>query len=166
MKINQNLVANERFQPWWSMGKHLAWWWMEGSKLSHLSKVKDKHPFYLFSFSPQQILFKLFSLDFKVLLYHDFRSLFYVFPSFSLTYKLYSRILIYQVFHTLIPKLILIKDFFLSLNSRHRAWPQFISFNPHKWMKITLRMIPKFDTNLAPSWWRSQTMRDASLSRN
>jgi hypothetical protein len=39
-------------------------------------KKKEKHPFHLFSLSPQQILLKpLFSIDLKVLLYHGSRPL-------------------------------------------------------------------------------------------
>jgi hypothetical protein len=43
--------------------------------------------------------------------------------------------LMYQVFHTFIVKLILIKDFFFSLNSWHCAWSHFMSLKSHKWMK-------------------------------
>jgi hypothetical protein len=49
---------------------------------------KKKHIFHLFSLPPQQILLKPFFIDFKVLLHHGFRPLLYIFPSFSLTYKL------------------------------------------------------------------------------
>jgi hypothetical protein len=51
------------------MGKHLAWWLMEGSnawwplkgsKLGGLWKEKEKHHFHFFSFSPQKILLKPF----------------------------------------------------------------------------------------------------------
>jgi hypothetical protein len=46
----------------------IAWWAMEGERAT---------PFYLFSFSPQQILFKpsIFSFDLKDLLYHGSRPL-------------------------------------------------------------------------------------------
>jgi hypothetical protein len=75
-----------------------------------------------FHFILQQILLKpFFSIDFKVLLYNGFRLLLFAFLSFSLTYKLEPHILMYQVFHTFIVKLILIKDFFFSLNSWHCA---------------------------------------------
>jgi hypothetical protein len=58
---------------------------MEGS----IWKKKKKHPFHLFSLSPQQFYLNLFFLiDFKVLLYHGSRPLLYVLLSFSLTYKL------------------------------------------------------------------------------
>jgi hypothetical protein len=82
---------------WWSMGKHLAWWpmegsnvwWpLEGSKLGGHWKEKNKHIFHLFSLPPQQNLLKPFFIDFKVLLHHGFIPLLYIFPSFSLTYKL------------------------------------------------------------------------------
>jgi hypothetical protein len=65
-----------------------------------------------FHFSPHEILFKFFSFDFKILFYFGSKPLFHVFPSFSLTYKLQSCILMYPVFHTFIAKLILIEDFF------------------------------------------------------
>jgi hypothetical protein len=29
----RHLMANGTFQAWWSMGKHLIWWPMKGSKL-------------------------------------------------------------------------------------------------------------------------------------
>jgi hypothetical protein len=69
------------------------------------------------SFSPPIFHFirfylNLFSIDFRVLFYHGFRPLFHVFSSFSLTYKLQSRISRYKIFHTLITKLILIEGFF------------------------------------------------------
>jgi hypothetical protein len=79
------------------------------------------------SFSPRSIFrcisfyLNLFSIDSKILFYHGYRPLLHIFPSFSLTYKLQSHISRYQVFHTLITKLILIEDFFLSLNSWHCA---------------------------------------------
>jgi hypothetical protein len=75
---------------------------MEGSKLGGKRKVpmlggqwkekeknKKKHIF-TFSHFPQQILLKpsFFSINFKVLLYHGFRSLLTHFLPFSLTYKL------------------------------------------------------------------------------
>jgi hypothetical protein len=69
------------------------------------------------TFHPIRFYLNLFSIDLKVLFYHGFRPLLHIFPSFSLTYKLQSHILKYQVFHTFIAKLILIEDFFLSLNS-------------------------------------------------
>jgi hypothetical protein len=79
------------------------------------------------SFSPPSIFHPIgfyliiFSIDLKVLFYHGFRPLLHVFSSFSLMYTLQSHISKYQVFHKFIVKLILIKDFFLSLNPWHRA---------------------------------------------
>ncbi len=89
---------------------------------------------------------------------HDFRPLLHIFPSFSLTYKLQSHISKYQVFHALIAKSILIKIFFL--NSWRCAWlwsygPQTTQMNE----KASLGIILRFDTNLAPLWWKSWTMR-------
>jgi len=49
----------------------------------------------LFTFLPTNFDYTLFFIDFKVLLYHDSTSLLYVFPSFSLTYKLQPHILMY-----------------------------------------------------------------------
>jgi hypothetical protein len=90
--------------------------------------------FISFHFPPNKFYLNIFSIGFKILLYHGSRPLLYVFPSFSLTYKLQSRILMYQFFHTLIAKLILIKDFFFFLNLWHRAWPHFTCLKWHKWM--------------------------------
>jgi hypothetical protein len=70
------------------------------------------------SFSPPSIFYpirfylNLFSIDFKVIFYHGSKLLLDIFPSFSLTYKLQSCISRYEVFHTFIVELILIKDFF------------------------------------------------------
>jgi hypothetical protein len=99
-----NLVALGMFHVWWPMEGSNAWW--------PLGRRKKNIIFTFFHFHPQQILFKFFFIDFKVLLYHGFRPLLYIFPSFSLTYKFQPRILMYQIFHTFIAKLILIKDFF------------------------------------------------------
>jgi hypothetical protein len=66
----------------------------------------------LFTFYPIRFYLNLFAIDFKVLLYHGSKPLFHVFLSIFLTYKLQSCISKYQVFHTLITKLILIEDFF------------------------------------------------------
>jgi len=63
-------------------------------------------------FHPIRFYLNLFSIDFKVLFYHGYRPLLHIFPYFSLTYKLQSRISSYQIFHTLNTKLILIEDFF------------------------------------------------------
>jgi hypothetical protein len=87
-----------------------------------LWKEKEKHHFDLFSLSPLTHFIQIFfPIDFKVLLYHGSRPLLYTFLSFSLTYKLQPCILMYQVLHTFIAKLILTEDFFLSLNSWHCA---------------------------------------------
>jgi hypothetical protein len=48
--------------------------------------------FTFFHFPPNKIYLIFFPIDFKVLFYHGFRPLFYIFPSFSLTYKLQSHI--------------------------------------------------------------------------
>jgi hypothetical protein len=65
------------------------------------------------TFYPIKVYLNFFSIDFRVLFYQGSRSLIRICPSFSLTYKLQSYILRYQVFHTLIAKLILIEDFFI-----------------------------------------------------
>jgi hypothetical protein len=99
-------MANERFQ---------AWWPLEGegkTSFSHFLTSLPPNKFYLNFF---------FSIDLKVLFYHGFRPLLYTFPSFSLTYKLQPCISMHQVFHTFIVELILIEDFFFSLNSGHHA---------------------------------------------
>jgi hypothetical protein len=74
------------------------------------------------TFYPIKFCLNLSFIDFRVFFYYGSRPLFGIYPYFSLTYKLQSRISRYQVFHTLIAKLILIKDFFLSLNSWDRTW--------------------------------------------
>jgi hypothetical protein len=117
------LVTNGRFQCLVALGRFQAWWPLKG---------EGKTSFHFFPLPPQQILFKQIFIDFKVLLYHGSRSLLYIFLSFSLTYKLQSHILMYQVFHTFIAKLILIKDFFLSLNSWCRTCPRLTDLKPHK----------------------------------
>jgi hypothetical protein len=83
---------------------------------------RRKNIIFTFSyFPPNKFYLNFFLIDFKVLFYHSFRPLLYVFPSFSLTYKLQPRISMYQVFHTFITKLILIEYFFHFLNSWHHA---------------------------------------------
>jgi len=68
--------------------------------------------FISFHFPPLiKFTYILFFIDFKVLLYHGFRSLLYVFPCFSLAYKLQPHISMYKIFHTFITKLILITFF-------------------------------------------------------
>ncbi len=144
-----NLVANGKFQAWWplecsmfgglwnesnvwrSMGKHLSEWPMEGSNVWWPLEGEGKTSFSPPStFHPIKILFKFFSIDFRVLLYHGSRPLLHNFPSFSLIYKLQSHISRYQVFHTFIAKLILVEDFFLFLNSWCFAWLRFMSLKP------------------------------------
>jgi len=71
-----------------------------------------------------------------------FKLFIYTFPSFFLTYEIQPHISMYQVFDTFIIELILIEDFFLSLNSWHHAWPRFTSLKLHKWMKICLKNHP------------------------
>jgi hypothetical protein len=128
------------------MGKHLAWWPMEGFKLNGPWKVSNLVTFGMFhvwlplegegkisfsppsTFHPIRFYLNIFSIDFKVLFYHGFRPLLHIFPSFPLIYKLQSHISKYQVFHILIVKLILIKDFFLSLNSW--CWGMTMSYGP------------------------------------
>jgi hypothetical protein len=106
-------VALGMFHAWLPMEGSNVWWPLEGKKKTSFSHFS--HSF------PNKFYLNFFSIDFKVLFYHGFRSLLYVFLSFSLTYKFQSRISVYQVFHTLIVKLILIEDFFLSLNLWHHA---------------------------------------------
>jgi hypothetical protein len=89
---------------WWPMEGSNVWWPMEG---------KTKTSFSPFLLPLPTNLFELFfSIDIKVLRYHSSRLLLYAFPSFSLTYKLQPCILMYQILHTFIIELILIKDFF------------------------------------------------------
>jgi hypothetical protein len=81
-----------------------VWWSLKGEGETSFS------PFLTF---PPTILFEpFFSINLKVLLHHGSKLLPYDFILFSFTYKLQPRILMYQVFHTLIVKLILIEDFF------------------------------------------------------
>ncbi len=143
---------------WRSMGKHLAWWPMERIQCFDvngeasclvpngrfqvwwpLERERKTSFSFFFIFPLNKIYLNFFSIDFKVLCYHGSRPLFYIFLSFSLTYKLQSHIVMYQVFHTFIAKLILIKYFFHSLNSWSHAWPHFMGLKPHKWMKNHLR---------------------------
>ncbi len=103
MRKHLCLVANRMFQIWWPL---------ECSMFGYLWKEKGKYFFHLPSlFIPKRLYLDFFSLIYRVLFYHGFLMLFCHFPSFSLTYKLHSCILMYQAFHTLIVKLILIKDF-------------------------------------------------------
>jgi hypothetical protein len=81
-----------------------AWWPLEGEGEASFSP--------LLTFPANKFYLNFFSINFKVLLYHGSKLLLYVFPFFYLTYKLQSLISMYQVFHTFIAKLILIKDFF------------------------------------------------------
>jgi hypothetical protein len=84
---------------------------MEGSNAWWSLKGEGETSF--FHFPLQQFYLNLFfSIDLKVLFYHGSRPLLYTFFSFSLTYKLQPRILMYQIFHTFIVKLILIEDSF------------------------------------------------------
>jgi len=82
-----------------------VWWSLKGEGKTSFSL--------LLTFSQQFYLNLIFFIDFKLLLYHGSRPLFCAFPHFSLAYKLQPRILMYQMFHTFIVKLILIEDFFL-----------------------------------------------------
>jgi hypothetical protein len=76
-----NLVVNgETFLfsgPWKESN---VWMPLEGKGETPFSPLSTFHPirFYL----------SLFSFEFGVLFYHGFKPLFYIFPSFSLTYKL------------------------------------------------------------------------------
>jgi hypothetical protein len=84
-----SLVALRMFHARWSMGKHLVWWLMEGSNAWWPLEKKGETFFsLLFTFPLNKILLEILFIDFKVLLYHGSKSLLYVFPSFSLTYKL------------------------------------------------------------------------------
>jgi hypothetical protein len=143
-----NLVALRRFQAWWP----LEW---EGK--ASFSPPSTFHPiiFYL----------NIFSIDFRVLFFYGSRLLFCIFPSFSLTYKLQSHISRYKVFHTLIAKLILIKDFF-SFPWIHGVVHNYVlqaSSHTNEW-RITPRVIPKLDTDLSPSWWKFWTMKNTPSS--
>jgi hypothetical protein len=92
-----------------ALGMFDAWLLWEGKGETSFSPPSTFHPirFYL----------NIFFINFKVLFYHCSKLLFRIFLSFSLTHKLQSCISKYQILPTLIAKLILIKDFFLSLNS-------------------------------------------------
>jgi hypothetical protein len=71
------LVANGRFQCLVALGMFHVWWSM------------GTNPFHLFLFFPPINFTSIFLvIDFKVVLYHGFKPLLYIFPSFSLTYKL------------------------------------------------------------------------------
>jgi hypothetical protein len=127
------LVTLGMFHAWRSMGKHLIWWPMEGSKFGGewgniLFGGQWKVPMFggpwkvpnlmAFGRRKKNIFFTSFHFSpHKILLYHGFRPLLHFLPSFSLTYKLQSCISRYQIFYTFITKSILIEDFFLSLNS-------------------------------------------------
>jgi hypothetical protein len=63
-------------------------------------KKKKNHFHLLPLFTPKDFTWTLFPIDFKALVYHGAKPLFCVIPSFSLTYKLHSCVLMYYVFHT------------------------------------------------------------------
>ncbi len=71
-------------------------------------KGEGKTSFSLFFiFPPKKFYLNLLALIFKVLLYHGYRLLLYIFPSISLTYKLQSCISIYQIWpNTLVMKIL------------------------------------------------------------
>jgi len=136
---------------WRPMGNCLVWWPMEGSKLGALGMFHvwlflegEKEASFSppFIFHPIRFYLNLFSIDYGVLFYHGSRPLLHVFPSFSLTYKLQSCILKYQVFQTFIVKLILIEDIFLSLKSWHSTRLCLMSLKLNKWMKNRLKNLP------------------------
>ncbi len=111
----------ERPPTWWPMeGSKLSGPWnvpnlvvnMETSLFSGHWKEKYKHIFHLLLFTLIFFYLKSFPNYFKVLFYHGFRLLLCVVPTFPLTYKLSSNVLMYHVFHPFIVKLILIDFFF------------------------------------------------------
>jgi hypothetical protein len=108
------------FNVWWFLKGYNVWWPLKGSNVWWPLKGEGETSFSPHLIFPPKIFYLnlFFPIDLKVLLYHGFRLLLYVIPSFSLTYKLQPHILMYQIFFTFILKLILIEDFFfLSLNS-------------------------------------------------
>jgi hypothetical protein len=131
-----------------------AWWPLEGKGETSFSPTS---PFHL-----KRFYLNIFSIDFRVLLYHGYKPLLCIFHSFSLIYKLHSRISMYQVFHTFIIKLILIKDW----NSWHCAWPQLTGLKLHKWTKNHLGIIPRCNINPTFSWWKFWNMTCAPLFWN
>jgi hypothetical protein len=89
-----------------------------------------------------------------------------VVPSFPLAYKFHSHVLMYHVFHPFIVKFILIEDFFFSwIHGIVHDHVLRVSSHINEW-KTTLRIVPRFDTNPTPLWWRSQTVRGAPLFRS
>ncbi len=70
----------------------------------------------------------------------------------------------YQVFLTFIAELILIKDFSFpwihGITHDHILWA---SNYTNEW-RTTPRIIPKFDNDPTPLWWRFQTTKNAPLS--
>ncbi len=70
-----------------ALGMFHVWLSLEGEKEASFSPP--------FIFHPIRFYLNLLSIDFRVLFYHGSRPLLHAFPSFSLTYKLQSRILKY-----------------------------------------------------------------------
>ncbi len=148
-KEDHDLVANGSFQTWWLSILFNRQW--KVPCLVSFGRRRRNIIFTSFHFSPHKILLKFFSIDFKVLFYHVFKPLLCIFPSFSLTYKLQSCISKYQIFHTLIAKLILIEYFFCSLTSwLANDYVLWASSHTNE-RKIAPRIIPKLNTNLAKS---------------
>jgi hypothetical protein len=113
------------------------------------------------TFHPKNFYLNFFPNYLRVLFYHGFKLLLCGVHSFSLTYKLHSRILMYHVFHPFIVKLNLIEDFFFSwIHGVAHDHVLRVSSRKNEW-KTTLKIIPKFDINPTPLWWKSWTMRGA-----
>jgi hypothetical protein len=69
--------------------------------------------------------------------------------------------------HSLIAKLILIEDFFfISLNSWWRDDRGLWTSSCTNELKNASGIVPRFDTDPAPLWWRSHTVRSAPSSRS
>jgi hypothetical protein len=76
---------------------------------------------------------------------------------------LHSRVLMYHVFHPFIVKLILIEDFFVSwIHGIVHDHVLRVLSHTSEW-KTTLKIVPRFDTNPTPLWWKSRTVKGAPL---
>jgi hypothetical protein len=98
MKEEPNLMANGRFQAWWPLesSKFGSQWgsilfggqwkvsmfdgpWKVPSLVT-FGRKRRSIIFTFFHFPRNKFYLNLFSIDFKILLYHGFRSLLYTFP--------------------------------------------------------------------------------------
>jgi hypothetical protein len=153
VRENPNLVANGRFKVWWSL---------ECSMLSGLWEKKEKHHFHLFSFStPNKFYINFFSLIlrfyFTMVLDRYFMS-FLPFPwpincnhAFQCTNSSTHSLLnwFWSKFFSFPWIRGITHDHVLKTSSRTNEW------------RITSRVIPRFDIDPTPSWWKSWTARGA-----